>query len=70
MVRTNKLSKTGMHVCQQAYQVIRDYELQFGEVPEWVDVDLALTQKIKLLDQANALRMRLADHDMVIGEYL
>jgi hypothetical protein len=50
--------------------VVRHYEQHFGSVPDWVADDLNLSQQIALLASANHLHMRLADHDMVVGEYL
>jgi hypothetical protein len=70
MKQIDKLSAAGSKVFSETWKVVRHYEQHFGSVPDWVADDLNLSQQIALLASANHLHMRLADHDMVVGEYL
>ncbi len=70
MGRALTLSDTGKSVLHEAEALLRHYEAVFGPVPDWVIGDLTLAQQVALLTVADRLHMRLADHDMVVGEYL
>ena len=70
MKQIDDLSTAGSDVLAETWEVVRHYEQHFGAVPDWVTDDLRLPQQIALLASANHLHMRLADHDMVVGEYL
>jgi hypothetical protein len=70
MRRTAKLSAAGEEVARATALLLREYEHHLGEIPDWVLDDLSLPQQIALLGSATRLRMPLADHDMVVGEYL
>ncbi len=70
MRRTTKLSPVGDQVFKGAWELLRHYEKCFGPVPEWVINDLTLPQQVSLIATATKLHMKLADHDMVVGEYL